>query len=221
MIYKNFSKYDIDIENGTVFSLVRNKQVKLRPDKDGYKKCGIVDDKGNRYCVFHQVVFCAANGITKDEFPIDEKGERYTIDHILPIKNGGRDIPSNLHLVSRLENMRNPITRKNMSESSPRTRKKWTDEMRKRMSEMKKGMYAGEKNPNYGRHLSEESKVGIRLAQSKKLDQIDPITGEVIKTWNSIKDACEIGGFCRQGILCCCRGEYSHHHNFIWRRHKK
>lgn len=195
MVYKNFSKYDIDVEAGTVYSFCKKRQMKFR-EYNGYIRCHIRDDKKNVYDNFAQVVYCAVNGVTKDEFPKNPSGRLYDIDHI----DGDRqnNSPLNLRLVSHADNVRNPVTRKRFSECR-----------------------IGEKNSNYGRHLSEESKIGIRLTNSKKIDQIDKNTGEVVKTWNSIKDACEYGGFCRQGILCCCRGEYSHHHNFLWRRHIK
>lgn len=49
MVYKNFSKYNIDIENGIVYSLARNKTLILCKRKDGYISCGLTDDKGNKY----------------------------------------------------------------------------------------------------------------------------------------------------------------------------
>ena len=79
MIYKNFSRYDIDIEKQVVFSNAFNKkrELKMSETPDGYIRCGVMDDKGNRYYRWHQVVFCAFNGITKDEFPTDENGVVY------------------------------------------------------------------------------------------------------------------------------------------------
>lgn len=117
MIYKNFSNYDIDIVNGVVYSNCFNKHRVLggRITPDGYVACGVTDDKGNRYYRLHQVIYCAANGITKDEYPKDENGFRFEIDHI----DGDRTNNSiyNLRLVSKKENMNNEVTKINRSKA--------------------------------------------------------------------------------------------------------
>lgn len=86
MVYKNFSKYNIDIENGIVYSLARNKTLILCKRKDGYISCSLTDDKGNKYDKWHQAVYCITNGITKDELPRHSNGRLYEIDHL----NGDR-----------------------------------------------------------------------------------------------------------------------------------
>lgn len=110
MVYKNFSKYDIDVENNLIYSNAFNKKriLKLSETSDGYIRCGVTDDKGNRYYRYHQLVYCAVNGITKDEFPVDENGVKYEIDHI--DNNKKNNIPENLRLVSKKDQMNNEIT---------------------------------------------------------------------------------------------------------------
>lgn len=53
----------------------------------------------------------------------------------------------------------------------------------------------GEKNPNYGKSLSEEIRQKISKAMkgkgTKKVMQIDPKSGEVVKTWDSEVEVCE------------------------------
>ena len=56
---------------------------------------------------------------------------------------------------------------------------KWSDSMKERMSkarlnywEQNKGIYDGEKNPNYGKHWSDESKQ--RMSELKKKQALDP-----------------------------------------------
>lgn len=51
----------------------------------------------------------------------------------------------------------------------------------------------------------------------KRVDQIDMVTGEVIKTWDSIKDAAEYG-FNRSCISLCCNGKLKKHKGYIWKR---
>lgn len=226
MIYKNFSRYDIDLENERYYSLYYKKEFVMKKDKDGYTKCGIRDDKGNMYTTWHQVVYCAVHGITKDEFPKDENGLIYEIDHIIPIKNGGTNDISNLRLVSRLENSHNPMSIENMRKSSFRKNNtgsevvKHSEETKRKLSEMRKGKGIGKDNPNYGNHLSEENKRKIgeatRKRQSRAVDQIDRKTGEVLKSWESATEAGR-NGFCTQGVHCCAKGIYNHHHEFVWK----
>ena len=226
MVYKNFSKYDIDLENEKSYSFSKKKDLNLIKDKDGYIKCYIRDDKGNIYRLWHQVVYSVKNGLTKDEWPVDENGRIYEIDHIIPIKNGGTNDVENLRLVSKRQNSNNPKTIKNMQDNSWRRKNKGSDvlkaseETKKKMSEQRKGKRLGEENPNYGNHLSEENKRIIgeatRKRQSKPVNQFE-MNGTFVRRWDSATQADEEGGFCQQGIKECCKGRYTHHHHFIWR----
>lgn len=193
MVYKNFSKYDIDIENSSVYSFNKKKMLSVKKRKDGYVSCGLTDDKGNFYDKFHQIVYCVTRGITKDEIPREENGRLYEIDH----KNGIRDdnMPENLRLMTHGDNMRNPLTRERLRKF-------------------------GEDNPNFGNHISEENKRKIgkanRYRQAKRVNQKNINTKEIIHKWSSIREAAREGGFCAEGIKCCCQGKYSHHHGFLW-----
>ena len=57
---------------------------------------------------------------------------------------------------------------------------------------------------------------------SKKIpcDQIDKITGEIIKSWNSATDAEEEGGFNAVDIRQCCKGSKKTHMGFLWKLKK-
>ena len=52
---------------------------------------------------------------------------------------------------------------------------------------------------------------------SKQVDQIDPITGEVIKTWTSMREA-DRNGYLRAAVKRCCDDVYAQSYGFIWRR---
>ena len=56
-----------------------------------------------------------------------------------------------------------------------------------------------------------------RADQSKRIDQIDPITGEIVHQWKSTKE-CERNGYpSRQGIRNCCNGITRTYNNFMWK----
>lgn len=50
----------------------------------------------------------------------------------------------------------------------------------------------------------------------KKIVQMD-LEGNVIKVWDSIKDAIDEGGFNAGGIGGCLKGKLNKHHNFKWK----
>ena len=120
-------------------------------------------------------------------------------------------------------------TRKKMSEASKGKTK--SEETRRKMSENhanfkgeKHPMYGrtGENNPNYGKHLSEETKKKMREARksennlnNKPVVQINPNTNE-IKMWKSAKEAERQGGFCHSKISLCCNGKQKLHKGYKW-----
>lgn len=190
MVYNNFSKYDIDVENGKIYSFYTKRQMKMW-EHDGYVRCSVRDDKGNFYCSFAKVVYCATNGITIDEFPKNQNGRRYDVDHIDGDRKNNK--PYNLRLVSHGDNIRNPITRERHKKSC-----------------------LGENNPHFGKHHSDEAREKIKKARSKKVEQIDIQTGEVVKSWESPMEASK-HGYCRNSILLTIKGIYSHHKGYKWR----
>lgn len=50
----------------------------------------------------------------------------------------------------------------------------------------------------------------------KLVDQISPVDGEVIKTWESATEAGECG-FSRSTVSACCRGERKIHKGYLWK----
>lgn len=193
MVYKNFSKYDIDIDKGTVFSF-HKKDFLAQREVDGYIRCGVDDDNGNHYTSLHQIIYCVTHGVTLDDFPLNPNGRRWDVDHENGIRNDNR--PENLVLKSHGDNIRNEITRKRFSEARK-----------------------GKKNPNYGNKVTNENKRKIAIANAIPIDQIDKVTGEVLHTWESIAEASR-NGYCYNSILCNIRGEYTHHKNCVWKQHE-
>ena len=48
--------------------------------------------------------------LPKHKWPIDENGNRYEVDHIIPLSDGGTNQASNLRLVTPKDNRNNPQT---------------------------------------------------------------------------------------------------------------
>lgn len=63
-------------------------------------------------------------------------------------------------------------------DKNPNYGHRWSDEMKRKMSEMKKGVGVGEKNPNYKNHWNEEQK---RMQSEKQIErfkrELNPMSG--------------------------------------------
>ncbi len=57
-----------------------------------------------------------------------------------------------------------------------------------------------------------------RIKQSKKVDQLDLETGEIVKVWNSVTEVKE-GGFNAGNVSACCRGILKKSKGYGWRFH--
>lgn len=164
-------------------------------DRDGYVLNGYMCDDGK----FHTM----REHIAKWEFFNGRIQEGMEIDHILPVSNGGTNKMSNLRLVTRKENHKNPLTRKNMSEA--RIGNKYSF-----------GHVTSEKT----KHLISESMKGKflnRKDQSKPIDKIDPVTGEVVATYSSRNEAARQTGFDKANIGSCCLGRLKTYKGYIWK----
>ena len=194
-IFKNFSNYNIDTEKGTIYSLAynKNKFLTLSETPDGYIRCGITDDKGNHYNRLHQVIYCAVNGLTIDEFPIDENGYRYEIHH--KDNNKKNNHPSNLFLVSKKEQMNDEIT---------------LQTLKKAISERMKDKGARDKISR---------KLINRKDKSKQVYQIDILSGELIASYPSLMEAYRQTKVNFGHISECCRGLRPNAGGFLWKYH--
>lgn len=115
---------------------------------EGKYREGTHHDKGYRYHWYdctdgkrHHIY----EHVAKWEFFNGKIPEGFEIDHIIPIKNGGTNRLSNLRLVTHPENLNNPISFKNRSDS-----------------------HKGKPAWNKGIKCSEETKKKISAAKRKK-----------------------------------------------------
>lgn len=96
-----------------------------------------------------------------------------------------------------------------------------SEETRKKLSKVRKG----EKNPNYGKHWSEEAKKifseknSNHPSYSKSVLQIDINTNEVIAEFPSTREIERQFGFLHSNISKCCNGKpkYKTAYGYIWK----
>lgn len=126
----NFSNYEINTENGTVFSKISNRFIGTKMKK-GYIRVTLHDDDGKIYHFqLHRLIWMEANG----QIP-----SGYEIDHINTVRDDNRI--SNLRIMTHQENSNNPLTLQHFSE------RLITEKTKRKLSEAKKGKYKGTKHP--------------------------------------------------------------------------
>ena len=59
--------------------------------------------------------------------------------------------------------------------------------------------------------------VYIKSKYGKQVDQIDMTTGEVLRTWATMREA-DRNGYARAAVKKCCDGEYLQAYGFMWKR---
>lgn len=115
-------------------------------------------------------------------------------------------------------------------EKNPNYGVKFSEEIRRRMSESKKGKQVGSNNPMYGRRHSEECKkiqsenrkgkcVGADNPKARSIEQLK-LNGEHIKTYDCVMDAERALKLPRGGgghISACAKGKLKSAYGFLWR----
>lgn len=72
-------------------------------------------------------------------------------------------------------------------------------------------------NSNYGTGHQRSSEKQINdPTKSKRVDQIDPISGEVVRKWESVKECCR-NGYNNSCIWQCCIGKRKIHKGYVWK----
>lgn len=122
------------------------------------------------------------------------------------------------------------IAQKRFGERNPNYGNRWTDEMRSAASKRKKGNVSkearhkisesakrriGEKNSFFGKKHSEKTKKRLAELRYRKVKQIDA-DGNIIKIYNSIKEAAKNAGVSGTAVSNCCRGITQTCHGYRW-----
>lgn len=89
-----------------------------------------------------------------------------------------------------------------------------SDEAKERISRANKGRLAGSNNPMYGASRPDLSERNRK--NGKKVAQVDLVTGETIRVWNSLCEISRETGFNRKCITDCCNHITKRSHGFRW-----
>ena len=111
----------------------------------------------------------------------------------------------------------NEETKQKMSESQQQRWQNVTEEERIEIGKKISERQMGEKNPMYGKHLTEEHKRKIKEnnPNRKKVCQYD-LDGNYIKTFDSIADAQRAVGI-KSGVRLCCQGKIKQAGGYKWK----
>ena len=138
------------------------------------------------------------------------------------------------------EEHKRKISESKKGKPAPNKGKQLSEEAKRKISESLKGKYCGEKHPMYGKHHSEETKrklseslkgkpspnkgkqfseehkrkIGKKM--SKPVVQLDSTSNEIVRMWESTKEAERQGGFTNTAISTCCRGKLKTHKGYKW-----
>ena len=178
---KDFEDYQIT-DDGRVWSKKTNRWMILQTNKQNrYSYVGLCKNGKRHLKSVHRLVA---------EAFIPNPENKPEIDHIN--RDRSLNVVTNLRWCTRLENMNNENSIRQMKES-----------------------HSGERHQNWGKHLSEKTRSKIAEAQSKKVYQYN-LDGKLVKIWNSTMD-CGRSGYSQGNIAACCRGERGTHKNYIWK----
>lgn len=202
----DFDSYIIH-EDGTIWSKHWKREIKgSRASSDDYVIVHLkTKDEKRDYFTKGRVIWFYFNG----EIP-----EGLQVNHI--DENKENNALSNLNLLTPEENCnwgtRNERMRETLSKVMSGENHPFWGKKRPEQSERMKG----EGNPRFGVKCSEETKMKIRNAKSKKVYQYT-IDGQLIQEWESSKDAAEFYKCTPSLINMACRGQVEKAKGYIWK----
>lgn len=99
-------------------------------------------------------------------------------------------------------------------------KKRFSDEARKNMSESQKKLYKnGYVHPLRGKKVADESKLKMRMAKLKFVEQYD-LSGNLLKIYEGIKEVVK-DGFSMGAVVKCCKNRKESYKDFIWKYSEK
>lgn len=202
---KGFERYQIT-DDGRVWSK-KNKMYLSTNKKDGngYPQVTLYS-KGNPKGTPIDIHILVAKAF------IPNPDNKPCIDHINGDKTDNR--VENLHWVTYKENMANPLTYEKVKGAN--IGRHPSEETRRKMKGRIPWMKGKHHTEETRKKLSEYHKGKMVYDNRRPISQIDKITGEVLASFASIKDACN-AGFTLSSIVLCCQGKRKTHKGHIWK----
>ncbi len=181
-----FEDYEVS-DCGEVRNIKTKRLLTFFQDKGGYYRVSLRKNGQPTNKLVHRIV--AEAFLTNPE-------NKPCVDHIDTVRTN--NTVSNLRWVTHKENANNELSKKHYSEFKTEW---WKDEDRRKwMSESK----IGSKNPNYGKHYTDEEKKCRRDKLSKPIFQYT-LDGTFVKQYKSVKEAAEENGYDRGNLSRSCR----------------
>lgn len=192
MIDKRFPNWDIDVENGTIYSLKHKRYI----GSEG------VYNKVNGIGV-HRVIWMVANGC---DIP-----EGYDVHHIDGDKHNNSIynlelIDATIHRSEHAKEMTYEIRRNNSLGNKNWLSKHHSEETKRKISEANKGYKHSAETKE---KMSQNSTKKIKVAQYT-------LENELVKVWESASE-CQRNGFSQTLICACCKGKKKTHKGFKWK----
>lgn len=93
-----------------------------------------------------------------------------------------------------------------------------TEETKEKIRKTNTGKFVGEKNPRYGKPVSDETKERISISIKQNPTSYKFVFCEELNlTFPTIKAACDFTGACHSSISRCCTGQLKKAKNLHWR----
>lgn len=191
-------------DSGEVFSCNMNKLLKQETTKNGYKRVNLYCNGKRKRFLVHRLVW---------ETFVGKIPEGYELDHIDGNPQNNR--LENLRVVTHKENQNNPVT---YAKIVYMNRKHANDiEWRNKLS-------ARWNNPEFREKMnrirsSKEFRDKMRDAKNQQVYQMTK-NGEIVKLWNSSKEASKELSINKGNIASCCTGKRKTAGGFVWRKTK-
>lgn len=177
------------------------------------------------YISYFKSIGCKlTNGTKGGDQPPSTKGRKHTEESKIKmsLSKKGKSIPW-LNNGFRTESHKKNLSKSLTGKKSEKKGKKYEEiygidvanELKNKLKKIHTGQFLGEKHPMFGKHHSEETKKKLSKFFTKKVIQKD-LNDNIIKKFNSLKEASKETGISECVIKYNCQGKNKNIKNFKW-----